>query len=34
MKLRVPNSLEDITVAQYRKLAQIDITQDETKWLN
>ena len=33
MKLRVPNSLEDITVAQYRKLAQIDITQDETQWL-
>ena len=33
MKLRIPNSLEDITVAQYRKLAQIDITQDETQWL-
>ena len=33
MKLRVPISLEDITVAQYRKLAQIDITQDETQWL-
>ena len=33
MKLTVPNSLEDITVAQYRKLAQIDITQDETQWL-
>lgn len=33
MKLTVPNSLEDISVAQYRKLANIDITQDETKWL-
>ncbi len=33
MKLRVPNSLEDITVAQYRKLAKIDITKDETQWL-
>ena len=33
MKLTVPNSLEDITVEQYRKLAQIDITQDETQWL-
>tara|TARA_R100001086_G_scaffold117767_2_gene60476 strand:+ start:286 stop:873 length:588 start_codon:yes stop_codon:yes gene_type:complete len=33
VKLRVPNSLEDITVAQYRKLAKIDITKDETQWL-
>ena len=33
MKLKVPNSLEDISVAQYRKLANIDLTQDETKWL-
>lgn len=33
MKITVPNSLDDISVAQYRKLANIDLKQDETAWL-